>query len=143
MELEEELIDLQTNKELNLKFKNGYHSFWLQKQISDLYPGLWRMQYCFTAVMSNRITDNIEKRLIETGERERLTELLRSLLRSSNWAEKVREECLKIIQRDGIDGITVETVVTEILPTARRLVPESIKRQLLEQLQQFCEEETE
>ncbi|KRZ10523.1 Transcription and mRNA export factor ENY2 [Trichinella zimbabwensis] len=93
--------------------------------------------------MSNRLTDNIEKRLIETGERERLTELLRSLLRSSNWAEKVREECLKIIKRDGIDGITVETVVTEILPTARRLVPESIKRQLLEQLQQFCEEETE
>ncbi|KRZ53599.1 SCAN domain-containing protein 3 [Trichinella nativa] len=43
MELEEELIDLQTNKELNPKFKNGYHSIWLQKQISDLYPGLWRM----------------------------------------------------------------------------------------------------
>ncbi|KRY05484.1 General transcription factor II-I repeat domain-containing protein 2B, partial [Trichinella patagoniensis] len=43
MELEEELIDLQTNEELKPKFKNGYHSFWLQKQISDLYPGLWRM----------------------------------------------------------------------------------------------------
>ncbi|XP_003381581.1 putative zinc finger protein [Trichinella spiralis] len=43
MELEEELIDLQTNEELKPKFKNGYHSFWLQKQISDLYPDLWRM----------------------------------------------------------------------------------------------------
>ncbi|KRX13734.1 hypothetical protein T07_14212 [Trichinella nelsoni] len=43
MELEEELIDLQTNKELKPTFKNRYHSFWLQKQISDLYPGLWRM----------------------------------------------------------------------------------------------------
>ncbi|KRZ65300.1 SCAN domain-containing protein 3 [Trichinella papuae] len=43
MELEEELIELQTNEELKPKFKNGYHSFWLQKQISDLYPGLWRM----------------------------------------------------------------------------------------------------
>ncbi|KRY07601.1 SCAN domain-containing protein 3 [Trichinella patagoniensis] len=38
MELKEELIDLQTNEELKPKFKNGYHSFWLQKQISDLYP---------------------------------------------------------------------------------------------------------
>ncbi|XP_003382000.1 conserved hypothetical protein [Trichinella spiralis] len=36
MELEEELIDLQTNEELKPKFKN--HSFWLQKQISDLCP---------------------------------------------------------------------------------------------------------
>ncbi|KRY39724.1 SCAN domain-containing protein 3 [Trichinella spiralis] len=43
MQLEEELIDLQTNEELKPKFKNGYHSIWLQKQISDLYPGLWRM----------------------------------------------------------------------------------------------------
>ncbi|KRX18167.1 SCAN domain-containing protein 3 [Trichinella nelsoni] len=43
MELEEELVELQTNEELKLKFKNGYHSFWLQKQITDLYPGLWRM----------------------------------------------------------------------------------------------------
>ncbi|KRZ47933.1 SCAN domain-containing protein 3 [Trichinella nativa] len=43
MELKEELIDLQTNEELKPKFKNGYHSFWLQKQISNLYPGLWRM----------------------------------------------------------------------------------------------------
>ncbi|XP_003373211.1 DnaJ domain protein [Trichinella spiralis] len=44
MELEKELIDLQINEELKRKFKNDYHSFWLQKQISDLYPGLWRMQ---------------------------------------------------------------------------------------------------
>ncbi|KRY46700.1 SCAN domain-containing protein 3 [Trichinella britovi] len=43
MELEEELIDLQTNEELKPKFQNGYHFFWLQKQISDLYPGLWRI----------------------------------------------------------------------------------------------------
>ncbi|KRY28320.1 NAD(P)H-hydrate epimerase, partial [Trichinella spiralis] len=43
MELEKELIDLQINEELKRKFKNDYHSFWLQKQISDLYPGLWRM----------------------------------------------------------------------------------------------------
>ncbi|KRX16038.1 NAD(P)H-hydrate epimerase [Trichinella nelsoni] len=43
IELEEELIYLQTNKEIKPKFKNRYHSFWLQKQIFDLYPGLWRM----------------------------------------------------------------------------------------------------
>ncbi|KRX36193.1 Protein ZBED8 [Trichinella murrelli] len=32
MELKEELIDLQTNEELKPKFKDGYHSFCLQKQ---------------------------------------------------------------------------------------------------------------
>ncbi|KRY23859.1 SCAN domain-containing protein 3 [Trichinella patagoniensis] len=43
MELKKGLIDLQTNEELKPKFKNGHHSLWLQKQVSDLYPGLWRM----------------------------------------------------------------------------------------------------
>ncbi|KRX14394.1 SCAN domain-containing protein 3 [Trichinella nelsoni] len=50
MELEEELIDLQTNEKLKPKFKKEYHSFWLQKQISDLYPGLWRMVRKFLLV---------------------------------------------------------------------------------------------
>ncbi|CAG9794244.1 unnamed protein product [Diatraea saccharalis] len=38
-QLEEELIELTTNEELKIKFKNGYQEFWLQKPISQLYPG--------------------------------------------------------------------------------------------------------
>ncbi|KRZ85163.1 hypothetical protein T08_8341 [Trichinella sp. T8] len=33
MELEEELIDLQTKEELKPKFKNGYHSFCIINQL--------------------------------------------------------------------------------------------------------------
>lgn len=40
-QLEEELIELTTNEELKIKFKNGYQEFWLQKIIQQLYPGLW------------------------------------------------------------------------------------------------------
>ena len=36
----EELIELTTNEELKIKFKNGYQEFGLQKPISQLYPGL-------------------------------------------------------------------------------------------------------
>ena len=41
--LKEELIELITNEELKIKFKSGYQEFWLQKPISTLYPGLWKM----------------------------------------------------------------------------------------------------
>ncbi|KRZ47858.1 hypothetical protein T02_1389 [Trichinella nativa] len=59
MELEEELIDLQANEELKTKFKNGYHFFWLQKQISDLYPGLWRIVRKFLlAFLSSRLDEH-------------------------------------------------------------------------------------
>lgn len=41
--IEEELIELATNEELKVKFRNGYQDFWLQKSISQLYPGLWEI----------------------------------------------------------------------------------------------------
>ncbi|XP_050520167.1 SCAN domain-containing protein 3-like [Daktulosphaira vitifoliae] len=45
--LEEELIELSTNEELKFKFKEGYQTFWLQKQIPLLYPGLWAIVQTF------------------------------------------------------------------------------------------------
>jgi hypothetical protein len=35
------LIEVTTNEELKLKFKEDYQVFWLQKQLPILYPGLW------------------------------------------------------------------------------------------------------
>lgn len=37
--LEDELIDVIKNEELKLKYKKGYQTYWLQKQIPILYPG--------------------------------------------------------------------------------------------------------
>ena len=34
-------LTVLSNEELKIKFKNGYQEFWLQKSISQLYPGLW------------------------------------------------------------------------------------------------------
>ena len=34
-------LTVLSNEELKIKFKNGYKEFWLQKLISQLYPGLW------------------------------------------------------------------------------------------------------
>uniref|UniRef100_A0A5S6QPJ2 DUF4371 domain-containing protein n=1 Tax=Trichuris muris TaxID=70415 RepID=A0A5S6QPJ2_TRIMR len=41
VDIQEELIELQTNEELKLTFKNGCQAFWLQPQIPNLYPRLW------------------------------------------------------------------------------------------------------
>jgi hypothetical protein len=40
--LEEELMELQNDFELKPKFKKSYQEFWLQKEISDRYPAVWR-----------------------------------------------------------------------------------------------------
>jgi hypothetical protein len=41
------LIEVTTNEELKLKFKEGYQVFWLQKQIPILYPELWAVIQTF------------------------------------------------------------------------------------------------
>uniref|UniRef100_A0A5S6Q9R4 Uncharacterized protein n=1 Tax=Trichuris muris TaxID=70415 RepID=A0A5S6Q9R4_TRIMR len=35
------LLELQANEELKSKFKLGYRTFWLQRDISRFYPRLW------------------------------------------------------------------------------------------------------
>jgi hypothetical protein len=40
--LEEEPMELQNNFELKPKFKKSYQEFWLQKEIPDRYPAVWR-----------------------------------------------------------------------------------------------------
>ncbi|GBP41790.1 hypothetical protein EVAR_26912_1 [Eumeta japonica] len=41
--LQEELL-LSTNEELKVKFRKGYQTFWLQAEIPEKYPGLWKSQ---------------------------------------------------------------------------------------------------
>lgn len=56
--LEEELIELATNEELKVKFRNGYQEFWLQKSIAALYPGLWtRVQQFLIAFPSSYLVE--------------------------------------------------------------------------------------
>ncbi|CDW56271.1 hypothetical protein TTRE_0000454601 [Trichuris trichiura] len=44
LELQEELMELQANEELKVKFlKNGYQAFWLQRGIAESYLGLWNI----------------------------------------------------------------------------------------------------
>ncbi|GBP03141.1 SCAN domain-containing protein 3 [Eumeta japonica] len=40
--LQEELLELSTYEELKVTLKRGYRKFWLQAEIPQKYPGLWR-----------------------------------------------------------------------------------------------------
>ena len=39
--LQQELLELSTNKDSKVEIKRRYQSFWLQAQIPEKYPGLW------------------------------------------------------------------------------------------------------
>ena len=66
----------------------------------------------------------IEKKLEESGEKERLEEYLRQKLIESGWKDELKAHCIEIIRTKGLDKINLEDLVEELLPKGRGLQAE-------------------
>ncbi|KAJ1893475.1 hypothetical protein LPJ66_005733 [Kickxella alabastrina] len=85
------------------------------------------------------IREELLKRFIESGERERLQEIMRTKLHTSGWQDRVKDKCQKIVHEnaDGIEKLTVDDIAEEVTPFARSSVPEDIKAEILEDIRAF------
>merc|ERR1712193_5345 len=79
----------------------------------------------------------INQRLVETGERERLKELLRTQLAECGWRDQLKQHCKQVVKAKGLEHITVDDLVTEITPKGRELVPAQVKKELLQRIRMF------
>ncbi|KAL4829758.1 hypothetical protein H8958_008562, partial [Nasalis larvatus] len=70
----------------------------------------------------------INQKLIETGEGERFKELLK---------DQLKAHCKEVIKEKGLEHDTVDDLVVEITPKGRTLVPDSVKKELLERIRTF------
>ncbi len=66
----------------------------------------------------------IMQKLVETGEKERLKELLRQKLIECGWRDELKEYCMtcfcaEVIRSKGLEKITVDELVAEITPRGR------------------------
>ncbi|XP_043759765.1 transcription and mRNA export factor ENY2-like [Cervus elaphus] len=76
----------------------------------------------------------INQKLIETGERERLKELLRA---KCGWKDQLKAHCKEVIKEKGLEHVTVDDLVAEITPKGRALVPDSVNKELLQRIRTF------
>ncbi|CAB1099491.1 unnamed protein product [Ectocarpus sp. 8 AP-2014] len=81
----------------------------------------------------------IMQKLIETGERERLKDLLRERLIQCGWRDELKEHCKEIIRGKGLEKISVDELVDEITPRGRATVPDDIKAELLQRIRKFLQ----
>eukprot|EP00035_Acanthoeca_spectabilis_P020252 m.431867 g.431867 ORF g.431867 m.431867 type:complete len:106 (-) comp17361_c0_seq1:194-511(-) len=89
-----------------------------------------------------RVRAAINQQLIESGEKERLKELLRQRLIDSGWRDQLKAECKKVVNEQGVESITVEELVTQITPKGRALVPDGVKKELLQRIRGFLAEKS-
>uniref|UniRef100_A0A915CEH0 Transcription and mRNA export factor ENY2 n=3 Tax=Ascarididae TaxID=6250 RepID=A0A915CEH0_PARUN len=84
----------------------------------------------------------LERRFIESGEGDRMKELLLQRLRETGWVEEVENMCRNVIQTKGIEQVTLEEVVAEVKGQARRAVPDEVKRELMQNIRTFLQQES-
>ncbi|GFT00346.1 transcription and mRNA export factor ENY2 [Nephila pilipes] len=75
-----------------------------------------------------------KKNLIEPNDIEKFKELLRTRLSESGWKEEMKAVCRDIIREKGVENVTIDSLVKEMTPKGRELVPDSVKRELLQRI---------
>lgn len=87
-----------------------------------------------------QLRTQVNQKLEENGERERLRELLRARLKECGWRDQLKDHCRDVISKKGIGNVTVDSLVEEITPTARASVPDFVKKELLEHIRKYLDQ---
>ena len=85
----------------------------------------------------------ITRKLAESGERERLREILLKSMEDTGWREDVKKKVKKYTDKQGLENVELEDIVQEIAPKASFLVSDEIKYDLKRQIQKFLDEQAE
>ncbi|XP_074112777.1 enhancer of yellow 2 [Cotesia typhae] len=73
------------------------------------------------------------QRLVMVGDRDGLKELLRRRLVECGWRDQVKIICKELIKEKGND-ITYDSMLSTVTSRARTLVPDSVKKELLQKI---------
>ncbi|XP_031639135.1 enhancer of yellow 2 transcription factor-like [Contarinia nasturtii] len=79
------------------------------------------------------LTKAVDQMTILLGDRAKLKDLLRLRLTECGWNDEVRLLCRDVIKEDG-GNVNAEKIVKQVTPKARALVPDAVKRELLQKI---------
>ena len=73
-----------------------------------------------------------KEKLVQTGEKARLKALLNSRLTEVQWKVAIVDHCRGVIQKHGLDKVTVDQLVQQSSQLGRDTVPQNVKTDMLE-----------
>ncbi|TKR89300.1 hypothetical protein L596_013426 [Steinernema carpocapsae] len=80
---------------------------------------------------------NSESSFDEAAERARIRDLFMKRLTDCGWAEIAEEKCGEIIRKKGVKNVSLDEVVYDAMKEGRKSVPDGIKQEIMEQMEQF------
>ena len=75
------------------------------------------------AKRDEQIRETIMAKLVETGEKDKLKDMLRDRLQQCGWRDELKEYCKDVIRKKGLERVTVEELVADITPQGRGMSP--------------------
>eukprot|EP00427_Karlodinium_veneficum_P020328 CAMPEP_0169131800 /NCGR_PEP_ID=MMETSP1015-20121227/38448_1 /TAXON_ID=342587 /ORGANISM="Karlodinium micrum, Strain CCMP2283" /LENGTH=108 /DNA_ID=CAMNT_0009196101 /DNA_START=95 /DNA_END=421 /DNA_ORIENTATION=+ len=82
----------------------------------------------------------LNKKLVETGDRERLKQFIKTSLNECKWREELKAHSIEYIQQKGIEKVTLQDITSAIAPKAREKIPEELKTELFNRLRTLSEQ---
>ncbi|KAH3762161.1 enhancer-yellow 2 transcription factor [Pelomyxa schiedti] len=76
-------------------------------------------------------------KFVESGEKDRLKEILRAKLTECGWRDDMRAYCKTQIEQKGSDNISLEWLVSQVSPHGKATVPASVKADMLVRIRKF------
>ncbi|KAK9459472.1 transcription factor e(y)2-domain-containing protein [Lipomyces oligophaga] len=86
----------------------------------------------------SQVTVNVHHRLVESGEYDRLSALLRQKLAASGWYDQMQELASENLKTQ--DTPNFEDLVNDLEQKALDIVPDDIKIELLTQIKKFLDD---
>lgn len=90
-------------------------------------------------VLEAQRKEDINKRLIESGEKDRLKEEFRAELERSGWHDKIRRRCQEFISGRSLEEISNNILIEEIRKSAKADITDEMKSGLLQRIKSFIE----
>ncbi|OMJ10033.1 Transcription and mRNA export factor ENY2 [Smittium culicis] len=87
--------------------------------------------------MDNQVREEILKRFVDSGERERLYEIVKAKLNARGWQDHVRNHCKEVLKNKDIKTVTVDELCEDVLPYAKNSVSDDVKVETMEQIKSF------
>ncbi|KAL2911943.1 hypothetical protein HK105_208553 [Polyrhizophydium stewartii] len=82
----------------------------------------------------------IDERLVKSGEKDKLKEYLRLRLIESGWRDNLKMQCKEIIRSKDPSSITIDELISEMLPKARASVPDNIRVEMFTRIRKHLQE---
>mmetsp|Transcript_17482 Transcript_17482/g.36684 ORF Transcript_17482/g.36684 Transcript_17482/m.36684 type:complete len:159 (+) Transcript_17482:263-739(+) len=73
----------------------------------------------------------------------KMQNLLHSELIECGWRDAMKDQCKELIRQKGLEAITSDELVRELIPVGRAAVPEGVRRRVLESVKGMLREERE